>query len=117
MGNVLDLRPLLKATFELVLNENETLHLFKPTEPMLRRIAAMDESHKKGKSNVLKDLNLINSLVKEVIDQNAEHQEAELAWVQSLPLDVKMAVIEEYCKWAMQYDSPNSSAPPSPAAT
>lgn len=120
VSRVLDLRPLVDETLELIINDEETIRLRKPTELQFLQINEFIDKYNGDGSKTMEaqemQLELLNSTVCDMLNNNAERQAVEMDWVRdTLPISAKMAIIEEYMRFAMSYNSPNSGALSSPA--
>lgn len=128
MGRKLDLRPLIEDTLDIILSEDVTIRLSKPSEALILRLG--DEmgffegitgenepaaSAAGGEDRTKERIEALNKLTADVLSNNADKKNYTQEWVKkNLPLDVKIAILEAYSEFAMSLgNNPNSAARPS----
>ena len=107
MGKLLDLRPILQETFDIILSETEKLRLRKPSETMLLRLSDQmtDLSPSDGASEgpaMRAQLDALNALVLDVLNNNIDGKKIDPAFVEDqLPLSAKLAILQGYAEFAV----------------
>lgn len=111
-GTILDLRPIIAETLNIVLSEDLTLRLKKPTEALVLRLSELQASLNPGESDqdnkgegdayMIRQMDAINQLTTDVLQSNIDGREITLEWVNAtLPLGAKLAILQGYSSFAM----------------
>lgn len=116
-GYTLDLRPIIEETLDIVLNDNDTVHIRKPGEAMVLRLRDMVNKVQNNDGSDDEQLETLNMLAMDVLNNNTDGKVYDSETIQSgLPLGAKLAIIEAYAAFAVKLDlSPNLPARPSRA--
>lgn len=105
MSKLLDLRPILQETFDIVLSETETLRLRKPSETMLLRLSEQmaELSTSDAPDDAMRSqLDALNALVLDVLSNNVDGKRIEPEFVEDqLPLAAKLAILQGYAEFAV----------------
>lgn len=108
MANVLDLRPILSETYDIILSDTETIRMRKPTEILLLRMMEQLGTLSGGDDpdHTNKQIDALNRLLADVLSNNADGRDIPLEWVcGALPLDAKIAILQGYATFAMNLAS------------
>lgn len=122
--NILDLRPIISETLDVILSEDRSLHLRKPSEALVMRIAEQmqrmftesdAEDDEESADTTATDeqtaerIRSLNLLVADTLSNNTDGETITMEWVQGvLPLGAKVAILQAYSEFAMKLsDNPN----------
>lgn len=109
-GKILDLRPIIEETLDIILSEDKTIHLRKPTESLILRVSEQTITLAPGDdSEGVTDkerVDAINDLVADVLSRNTDGETFDSEWAaNALPLGAKIAILEAYTDFAVSLGS------------
>lgn len=107
---ILDLNTFIDQYFELKMLDGEVLKLKKPSQAMLVRIMAYEQSMKKAEKNPQGVILALIDLLTDVLNNNANGREFEKKFVEdTFDINMAMAVLRAYMDFVQEVNSsPNS---------
>ena len=110
MGILLDFSAYTDETADIRLEGGQVLHLRKPTEAMVLRMARLRDMDPNADPMLV--LATMNAVALEILSNNADHVTFDIDTVAALDTDKKLSLLQAYTDWAVRLQTNPITASP-----